>query len=212
MGDVLPAYFFECIETIKENTDLDVTATFGAISRSDLLRLQKSGIDRISCAIETTNQEVFKKLKPGDSFNARLGTLRTARELGLRTSTNFLIGIGESIEDIDDTIRTAKELDVEFLSVSSLQPTPFTETEKWERPRPYLVAKVAAAARIIMPEADITTSFGCDSYSDLAWGMRSGANAFTVALRSPEDRPELMGDETGRIHVMWDQYRTEVTA
>lgn len=206
MGKNLPDYFFECIEAIKENTQLDITATFGPINKSDLVAIKGLGVDRVSCGLETTNAKAFHDLKPADSFEIRLETLQMAKEMGFRISTNFLIGIGETIDDLDAGIRLVEQLGVDFLSISSLQPIPFTETEKWDRPRPYLVAKVTAAARIALPELDITTSFGCDTYTELAWGMKSGANAFSIALRNPKETPELLGDETMRLRVMWNDY------
>lgn len=206
MGKSLPDYFFECIEAIKENTQLDITATFGPIGKPDLAALKGLGVDRISCGLETTNAKAFHNLKPADSFEIRLETLQTAKEMGFQLSTNFLVGIGETIDDIDAGIRLAEQLGIDLLSISSLQPIPFTETEKWDRPRPYLVARVAAAARIVLPRLDITTSFGCDTYTELAWGIKSGANAFSIALRNPKETPELLGDETTRLRVIWNNY------
>jgi len=182
-GRTLPGYFFECIEAIKQNTRLDITATFGSIGRADLLTLKQIGIDRVSCALETTNAEAFRALKPGDSYEEKLETLTTAREIGLKISTNFLIGIGETVEDLDVSIRLAERLGVDFLSISSLDPVPFTETEQWDRPRPYFVARVAAAVRMVLPEVDLTADFACNAYAGLTWGMMSGANA--------EKRPPL---------------------
>jgi hypothetical protein len=53
----------------------------------------------------------------------------------------------------------------------------------------------------------MTISFGCDSYVGMAWGIMSGANTFTVALRISTQTPELLGDETNRLHVMWNEYQ-----
>ncbi|MGD0658703.1 MAG: radical SAM protein [Syntrophorhabdales bacterium] len=206
MGKALPDYFFECIEAIRQTTQIEIAVTFGAISKPDLMTLRGIGVDHVSCGLETTNLKAFHDLKPGDSFETRLETLRVAKEMGFRVRTNFLIGIGETIDDLDDSIRLAEQLGIDFLSISSLQPTPFTETEKWDRPKPYVVAKVAAAARIALPNVDIQVSFGCDTYTDLAWGMKSGANAFSIALRNPQETPELLGDETTRLRIMWNDY------
>jgi biotin synthase-like enzyme len=205
-GKALPDYFIECIEAIKQNTSLDITATFGSINKPDLLTLKEIGVDRVSCALETTNDQVFHHLKPGDNYENRLKTLQTAKEIGLNISTNFLVGIGETIDDLDSSIRLAQQLGVDFLTISSLDPTPFTESETWDRPKPYFVARVVAAARIALPEVDISADFGCNTYAGLAWGMKSGANAFVVALRNSQETPELLGDETNRIHGMWKDY------
>jgi biotin synthase-like enzyme len=203
MGSALPGYFFDCVEAIAKESSLDVTATFGAIGRPDLIRLRDSGVARVSCALETTNRDAFRNLKPGDNFGMRLETLENAKALGMRISTNYLVGIGESLGDLEESVLLAMRLGVDFLSFSSIQPTPYTESETWERPSPYYVARVAAAARIAMPDVDLSVSFGCDAYSDLTWGIRCGANAFVAALRNPGERPGLLGDETGRLRAIW---------
>jgi biotin synthase-like enzyme len=59
MGNALPSYFFDYIEAVKKNTQLDITTTFGAISKTELVRLKEIGVDRINCGLETTNPVVF---------------------------------------------------------------------------------------------------------------------------------------------------------
>jgi hypothetical protein len=73
--------------------------------------------------------------------------------------------------------------------------------ETWDKPKPYLIARIAAAARICLPEIDIAIS----SYSpaDYVWGMRCGANAFTVAFSYPRDMLDLAAGEVNKLKVMW---------
>jgi biotin synthase-like enzyme len=209
MGTVLPIYFFDYIADMKKNTGLKIIADFAAVNRQDLITLKEIGVDCVSCSLETTNIGIFRALKPGDSYEARLKTLQDAKELGLKTATNLIIGLGESIDDIDTSIRLAEELSLSLLSMTSFVPTPFTETETWGRPKPYFVATVVAAARICMPELDIAASFGCDNTSvNYAWGIKCGANTFSVALRNPQETPALVGDELSNIQTMWEDSKT----
>jgi biotin synthase len=206
MKDALPSFFFDCVENIRKNTQLEIVANFGGITKPDLARLKEAGVDGINCAIETTNTQVFYQLKPGDSYEARFNTLRDAKEMGFKTCTNLIIGIGESIEDIDNSIRVVDELGLDFLSVSSIQPTPFTETEDWDRPKPYLLGRIGAAARISLTR-NIDMSMSFDSTQDLHWGMRCGANAFSLSLRNQGETPELLGDDISKANTMWNDYR-----
>ena len=165
MGTALPKYFFDDLTDIKNNTGLKIIADFGTVNRQDLIILKGIGVDCISCSLETTNIGIFRALKPGDCYEARLRTLQNARELGFEIATNLIIGLGESIDDIDTSIRLAEELGFSLLSITSFVPTPFTETETWGRPKPYFVAMVVAAARISMKDLNIAASFGCDNTS-----------------------------------------------
>jgi biotin synthase-like enzyme len=205
MKNALPDFFFSCVENIRKNTKLEIIANFGAITRTDIIKLKEAGVDTINCALETTNIKVFNSLKPGDSYEARFKTLVDAKKLGFKTSTNFIIGIGESLEDIDNSIRVADELDIDSLSVSCIQPTPFTETEDWDRPKPYMLGRIGAAARICLTR-NIDIGMHFDATMDLAWGMRCGANAFNLALRNSGETPELLGDDISRATVMWKDY------
>jgi biotin synthase len=205
----LPRYYFDYISAIKEKTSLKITAIFGAINKEDLLDLKEVGVDCISCGLETTNTTIFRDLKPGDNFDDRLKTLQVAKELGFETETSLIIGLGESIYDVDTGIRLVEQLNISYLSIYSFTPTPFTETETWERPRPYYVARITAAARICLPEIDIAASFGCDNTSvNYAWGIKSGANAFSATLRGTKETPALTGDEINNIRIMWDDSKS----
>jgi biotin synthase-like enzyme len=209
MRNALPQFYFDCVSAIKKNTGLAIIADFGSISREDLIRLKEAGVDFVLCGLETANVDLFRMLKPGDNYEVRLRTLRSAKELGFKTATNYIIGLGESLDDLDASMRLVEELGISLLSLTSFVPTPFTETETWERPRPYLVSAVVASARCCLPEIDITASFGCDNTSvNYAWGIKSGANAFGVVLRSPLETPALAGDEISNIRVMWDDSKT----
>jgi biotin synthase-like enzyme len=206
MGNALPAYFFNYIEAIKENTHLAINATFGAISMPDMIRLKEIGVDRITCGLEATNPRIFRNLMPGSDYEARVKTLQNAKELGFKTRTHLIIGIGESVEDIDSSIRIIDQLGVDFLSIASLQPAPFTETEMWDRPRPYWVSMVVAAARIALPRLDISSYFCGEKHLDAIWGMKSGSNAFAIDQKNPDDPLEVLRDGINRLNVMWNNY------
>jgi biotin synthase-like enzyme len=209
MGDSLPDYFFDYIEALKKNAYIDVVTTFGPVNKTDLMALKEIGVTSVSCGLETTNKEIFRRIKPGDNFEARLKTLQDAKELGFKTATNFIIGVGESLKDYDDGVRLVEQLGIDYLSLGSFCPTPFTEMESWDRPSPYFVAQIAAAARISFPDIDIATCFDCDNSSvNLAWGIKCGANAYSVVLRNPQETPVLAGDELGNILQMWEDSKS----
>jgi biotin synthase-like enzyme len=144
---------------------------------------------------------------PGSDYQARLRTLQDARELGFKTRTHLLVGIGETIKDIDDSIRMAEQLGVEFLTIAALDPLPFTEAERFDKPNPYYLSKIVAAARIAMPDVDISTYFGGGTDTDLIWGMKSGTNAFAVFLKNHDKTPEEAGCETSRLKSIWHDYK-----
>ncbi len=179
MGYEVPEYYYDYISAIKAKTHLEIYGQFGPLSRECLVRLKKAGMDGYWTGIEVMNETAFKNLRPGDSLEARLKTLRETKELGLGVWSSFLIGVGETDEDVAREIEFVKELGIGSLMVIPLKPVPFTEMERAEFPNQYRVAKAMAAARISLGEKVDIVSFTGMSY--IEWGIRAGANEFEVS-------------------------------
>ncbi len=210
-GYDVPEHFYEITKGIRENTSLELFCMFGAINENSIVKLKKAGLDGVWCGIETTNKAAFKRIRPGDNFDARLDTLRIAKKLGLKTATTFIVGIGETEQDDLDCIDLSRQLEVDTVIINSFTPSPFTGMEQWSIPDPYKVAEIVAKTRIAMKNANIGACFGGDSLANFAWGIKSGANAFAFIARSPKEDPALLGDEFQRFKTIWkEHYNTSV--
>jgi biotin synthase len=173
MGYDLPDYFYEYVKAARENSGCEVYAFCGPINKKSLSLLKAAGMDGYWCGIEVPNETVFRQVRPGDDFQGRLRTLREAKELGLKTMSGFLFGVGETQDDIVTGIQLLKKLEVDSVTISPLKPMPYTEMEKFAPPAPYEWARAMAITTIYLEKASIFTS------PDIAhWGIRAGANAF----------------------------------
>jgi magnesium-protoporphyrin IX monomethyl ester (oxidative) cyclase len=96
---------------------------------SDLLRLaREAGCYQLTLAIESGNQEVLDNVihKPLQLEKAR-DLAKTIKELGIDTNAFFIIGFpGETLEDMRDTFRFARELDLNSACFFIAQPLPGT--------------------------------------------------------------------------------------
>jgi biotin synthase len=72
MGPDLPDYFYDGVKAIKEESGLEVCGGFGYTSRNSLSLLKAAGMDSYFCGLEIPNKKLFTKIRPGDSFTARL--------------------------------------------------------------------------------------------------------------------------------------------
>jgi len=185
----LPDYFYEYLEELIGNVNIEVEVAFGAINRQSLQRLKSVGVGRYSCGIETTNQKVFQYVRPGDSFDNRIKTLRMAKELGMKIDSSLLFGVGETIGDIAEGIKLMKELEVDSAAVWPLSPSPYTEMEKWDTPNSFMMARILAVMVINLKESDIV---GDTRPGNLKWGIRAGANAFSVSSRQAMEKIKNM--------------------
>jgi magnesium-protoporphyrin IX monomethyl ester (oxidative) cyclase len=95
----------------------------------DLLRLaRQAGCYQLTLAIESGNQEVLDNVihKPLQLEKAR-ALAQTIKELGIDTNAFFIIGFpGETLADMRDTFRFARELDLNSACFFIAQPLPGT--------------------------------------------------------------------------------------
>lgn len=181
MGFNLPSYFYDYVRSVKEHTDLEVFGLFGPINQQSLAQLKEVGMDGYRCGIESPNEHIFAKVRPGDNIDARLQTLRNAKQIGLKTWSGFIIGLGENEEDIARGIEILKKLDVDSVLLLPFNPVPYTEMEKEDRPNPYWMAKVMAVTRIYLKNIDLLAA-----YNNVEWGFISGCNGALSNIHSSE--------------------------
>jgi len=96
-----------------------------------LLKLKKAGTWLIGLAPETGNQEVMKKIKKGFKHPQVLKIREKCQEFGIKTFGFFMIGFPfETLSDIEDTIRFAKELNCDIVEFNKV--VPYAKTELYE--------------------------------------------------------------------------------
>ena len=88
-------------EIIKEIKKLDtaVTLSIGERSFEDYKAFRESGADRYLMRIETTDENLYKKLHPNMDFNNRLRCLKDLKELGYEVGTGCLVGLPEQTNE-----------------------------------------------------------------------------------------------------------------
>jgi biotin synthase len=171
MGYDVPAEFLTHVSAIRENTALEIYGLFGALNKKSLKNLREAGLDGYLCSLESPNEAVYRSFRPGgDSLQDRLRALDWAESLGLKRWSGFLIGLGESEEDIEEGLRLLKSLMPESLSILPFTPFPYTPMQAAAPANPMLWARTAAAATLLIPEANVFTDQTADvyrPYSDL---------------------------------------------
>lgn len=113
----------------------DCEATITKVNSQLLKEMQRSGCFGVSYGIETGNEERFKKMNKGWLNREKVRqVIKWTKEAGLRARGYFMFGFtGETPEEMEETIRFAKELPLDFATFSLLVPLP--GTEDYERAR-----------------------------------------------------------------------------
>ncbi len=193
LGENPPDFVFEYVEAVKKNVNIETYCMLGTINRSSLQRLKNTGLDGYYCGLESPNHAVYAKVRPGDSLEDRINLLKNAKEIGLKTWSGFILGLGENQADIARGIEILKEIETDVVSYGQFHPAAYTEMEDGVVPQPFGVAKALAATRICMKEVDLFTG-----YDFVEWGFLAGCNGVT----SPNAYFSINSREAARLTAM----------
>ena len=131
-------YIKEIIETIRSNFEIIPNAEItieinpGTVNRRKLNTYYKSGINRLSTGLQSTNDKLLKQLGRVHDFEDFLETLRLANTIGFSNiSADCMIGLpNQTIYDVEETLNVLINLRLTHISVYSLIVEPNTPLEK----------------------------------------------------------------------------------
>lgn len=180
MGHEIPDYFCDYIQAIKSRFDADVYGLFGAIGEKSLRKLQSAGMDGYQCGLESPDQAVYRKFRPGgDALSDRIETLITAKKLGLKIWSGFLLACGLEEAAARTGIEYLKDISVDWLAIQPFVPYPHTAMQTEQPTNPYRWARLMAAARLYMTgEVNIVATENSGAYENFM--ALTGANAFFI--------------------------------
>lgn len=179
MGFDLPEIYYDYIRHLRQRVDCEIWALMGALSKDSLQRLCDCGTDGYLCGIESPNEAVYRRFRPGgDSQADRLQALVHARQVGLRLWSGFLVGFGENAADVEVGIRMLTDLGLDSVSILPFLPSLGTPMERDDAANPYDWATAMAKACLAMPTAHVFSD-QTTGYLE-PFGKMGGANGFYV--------------------------------
>ncbi|WP_460742906.1 lipoyl synthase [Mariniluteicoccus endophyticus] len=83
-----------------------------------------------------TVPRIFKRIRPGFRYERSLDVLTQARDAGLVTKSNLILGMGETREEISQALRDLYDAGTELITITQyLRPTPMHHPiERWVTP------------------------------------------------------------------------------
>ncbi len=101
------------------------------IDRELLRELKSAGLTSIYYGIESGSQRVLDLMNKGIKVEKAVDAVKAAKEADVKVVGSFILGYpGETLAEMDETIRHALSLDVDFAQFSLL--TPYPGTPVWE--------------------------------------------------------------------------------
>jgi len=184
---------FKLSEVVKEikKFNVAVTLSVGELSYKDYALLREAGADRYLLKFETSNEKLFRALKPDTTLQKRLQCLKWIKQLGYETGSGIIVGLpGQTIETLADDILLMKELELDMLGIGPFIPHPETPLKNAPMGNPLISLKVLAIMRILLPEANIpaTTALRTISPHLCEKAFQAGANVVMPDITSEKYR------------------------
>ncbi len=170
------------ISMIKEELNIPVMISPGVVSNDIIKKLADAGADFFALYQETHNRELFAKLRLGQDYDERMNAKLFAKDCGMYIEEGLLAGVGESNEDIADSLLTMGEIGARQVRVMSFVPQEGSPMENHKSPERIKELKIIALMRLMYPNALIPASLDVDGISGLKERIDAGANLITSII------------------------------
>ena len=172
----------QTVRSVKQNTNLPLMLSAGVLPEAVLGELAEAGAIWYACYQETHNRALYQKLRTRQDYDIRINSKRRAKELGLLIEEGLLVGVGESMADIVDSIFVMDELKADQVRVMSFVPQKGTPMEHFPSPDPLKDLLIIALMRLVFPECLIPASLDIGGHAGLHQKLAAGANVVTSLI------------------------------
>ena len=166
------------ISDIKE-LGAAVTLSIGEKTFEEYKAYKDAGADRFLLRIETTDENLYRKMHPYADFQNRKRCLYDLKKLGYETGTGCLVGLpGQTLDSLADDILFFKELDADMIGIGPFIPHPQTPLKNEQPGNLDLAVKVMAVTRILLKDINIPATTAMESLrkDGRLLALQSGAN------------------------------------
>jgi len=170
------------LKKVKKETSLPIMVSWGVTPDSVLERLSEAGADWFACYQETHNPDLFRKLRLNQDYQRRLEVKIKAKKFGMLIEEGILSGVGESLDDVVDSIGAMKVMEAHQVRVMNFIPQKGTPMAHSPSPHPELENQIIAILRLLLPHRLIPASLDVYGIDGLKGKLRAGANVVTSLI------------------------------
>ena len=181
------------VKAERDAGNAEAHGSFGFVSREGHERLKDAGLTELNHNLET-GRGYFDKIVSTHSYDERIQTIKDPHELGLRSCSGGILGMGEQPVHRAELALTLRELDVDEVPLNFLVSIDGTKLEEVNPMSPMEMLRAIACFRLALPRQNIFIAAGRMHLGQLtplmfaagASGMMVG-DFLTTANRSVED-------------------------
>jgi biotin synthase len=178
---------------------LETCATLGMLKPDQAQQLKDAGLDFYNHNLDTS-PEYYGEIITTRTYQDRLDTLDAVREAGLKVCCGGIVGMGESVTDRAQLLRTLANLaeHPESVPINQLVQVPGTPLHGRAGVDPFDFVRTIAVARLLMPASHVRLSAGREGMSDEVQALcfLAGANSIFYGEKLlTTGNPDVMRDQ-----------------
>lgn len=172
--------FTQIITAIKSKyPNMALTLSLGVHKRSAYKAWFDAGADRYLMRFESSDAELFAKIRPATNLPQRLAALEELRQIGYQVGTGNMVGMpGQTPDTLVNDILLLYKLRPDMIGIGPFIPHPATPLAAEPHGDVFLTLKELAVLRIIMPYVNLpaTTALGTLEPGGQLKALACGAN------------------------------------
>ena len=184
--------FRQIISTIKDKyPDTAITLSLGVHSYADYKAWFDAGADRYLMRFESSDAELFARIRPATQLDARLAAIEDLRAIGYQVGTGNMVGMpGQTLDTLVNDILLLYKLQPDMIGIGPFIPHPATPLADYPHGDVFLTLKELAILRVIMPYLNLpaTTALGTLPGGGQLRALASGANVIMPNVSPPSLR------------------------
>lgn len=174
------------IKDIRRTTGLPVMISPGLVTEQVVDNLAAAETDWFACYQETYNQRLFATLRQGQDFDERIARKKQAKNRGMLIEEGILTGVGETLDDLTESIINMQNLPADQIRAMTFVPRPDTPMAREVSQDSLQECRIIAVMRLMMPDRLIPASLDVDGLQGLCVRLDAGANVVT-SIVPPEN-------------------------
>jgi 7,8-didemethyl-8-hydroxy-5-deazariboflavin synthase len=157
-------YILEMSELVLEKTGLLPHTNAGSLTKKEMVMLKDTNVS-LGVMLETSSERLMTKGMPHEGApsknpKVRIKTLESAGELKIPMTTGILVGIGETPDELVDSLFVIRQLHEKYghiqeVIMQNFAPKPETAMAQFPAASTEYFVRAVALARIIMPEMNV---------------------------------------------------------
>ena len=151
-----------------DSGSLGITLSLGEQSEDTYRRWFDAGAHRYLLRIESSDEELYRKIHPGDSkhsFRRRVGCLESLLKTGYLTGTGVMVGLPfQTLDHLAGDLLFFKQMDVAMVGLGPYIPHPDTPLYRFKdlipgaKERMDMTLKMIAVLRLMMPRINMVAA------------------------------------------------------